>query len=142
MKTIVKKMIESVINEDVEKACVRLMYLLDMDSLTALFSDKLAVRIIKAPKITTMHQLYDFANSCGKDITLGAKKALDCEVGETSRFIRIFFRLNIEQQYIHIQYDYDCNHDWIKNKPYNPDYDSFTLSIEEAEKAGFEFEYV
>lgn len=140
MKTIVKKMIESMIKEDIEKVCVRLMYLLDMDSLTALFSDKLAVRIIKAPKITTMHQLYDFTNSCGKSITFGAKKALDCEVGEINKLVRISFALDIDHKNVHVHYDYDYR--WTRNEADSFKYNNITISVEEAEKVGFEFEYV
>lgn len=139
MKTnFVKRVIESVINEDVKKACVRLAYLLDTDALEALCSDKLAVKIIKSPEITTMHQFDDFAKTCGKNITSNANKALDCEVGDINNFRSVIFELNISKECIYVGYRYK----WVEEEKEKTDYDSLTISIEEAEKAGFEFEYV
>lgn len=139
MKTnFVKRVIESVINEDVKKACVRLAYLLDTDDLEALCSDKLAVKIVKFPEITTMHQFDDFAKSFNKNLTSNAKKALECETEEVNNLRGISFELQIRNENVYVQYRYK----WVEEEKEKTDYDTFTISVEEAEKAGFEFEYV
>lgn len=137
-RNFVKRVIESVINEDVNKACGRLAYFLDTDALEALCSDKLAINIVKFPEITTMHQFDDFAKNCNKNLTTNAKKALDCETEEVNNLRNVDLVLQIKNENVYIRYDYK----WIEEEKEKTDYDSITISVEEAEKAGFEFEYI